>query len=109
MYLHFKMQETENDDNERGGHKGSNKRQVVASLDGGELGPERKLYCRELVARYGYLLALNWNLGEEINDASHDQKAAWADYFATHDPYGHHIVIHNGATRTTTSWETPRG
>ncbi|MFW6162974.1 MAG: putative collagen-binding domain-containing protein, partial [Planctomycetota bacterium] len=42
-------------------------------------------------------LALNWNLGEEINNASTAQKKAWAEYFWTHDPYHHHIVIHNGA------------
>jgi hypothetical protein len=29
------------------------------------LGPERKLYLRELIARFGHHLALNWNLGEE--------------------------------------------
>jgi hypothetical protein len=81
MYLHFKTLETENE----------------LLLDGGDLGPERKLYYRELIARFSHHLALNWNLGEEINDASTAQKAAWANYFWTHDPYQHHIVIHNGA------------
>ncbi|AQT68495.1 hypothetical protein STSP2_01660 [Anaerohalosphaera lusitana] len=79
MYLHFKTQETENE----------------LLLDGGDLGPERKLYYREMIARFAHHLALNWNLGEEVNDASTAQKAAWADYFWTHDPYQHHIVIHN--------------
>ena len=79
MYLHFKTMETENE----------------LLLDKGDLGPQRKLYYRELIARFGHNLALNWNLGEEINDASHEQKVAWANYFWTHDPYQHHIVIHN--------------
>ena len=79
MYLHFKTMETENE----------------LLLDKGDLGPQRKLYYRELIARFGHNLALNWNLGEEINNATHEQKAAWADYFWTHDPYQHHIVIHN--------------
>jgi hypothetical protein len=79
MYLHFKTQETENE----------------LLLDKGDLGPHRKLYYRELIARFAHNLALNWNLGEEINDATHEQKVAWADYFWTHDPYQHHIVIHN--------------
>jgi len=79
MYLHFKTLETENE----------------LLLDGGDLGPQRKLYYRELIARFAHHLALNWNLGEEINDATHDQKVAWANYFWTHDPYQHHIVIHN--------------
>jgi hypothetical protein len=78
---HFKTLETENE----------------LLLDKGDLGVERKLYYRELIARFSHHLALNWNLGEEINDASTEQKAAWANYFWTHDPYQHHIVIHNGA------------
>ena len=41
----FKMQETENDDHDKG--------YVPESLDGGDLGTQRKLYCRELVARFG--------------------------------------------------------
>ncbi|MCW1921004.1 DNRLRE domain-containing protein [Luteolibacter arcticus] len=80
MYLHFKTQETENE----------------LLLDGGNVGNQRKLYYRELVARFGHHLALNWNLGEEINDASTSQKKAWAQYFHDIDPYDHHIVIHNG-------------
>ncbi|MHC4540529.1 MAG: DUF5060 domain-containing protein, partial [Planctomycetota bacterium] len=79
MYLHFKMMETENE----------------LLLDKGDLGVERKLYYRELIARFGHHLALNWNLGEEINDASTEQKVSWANYFWTHDPYRHHVVIHN--------------
>ena len=79
MYLHFKTLETENE----------------MILDKGDLGPQRKLYYRELIARFSHNLALNWNLGEEINNASHDQKVSWAHYFWTHDPYQHHIVIHN--------------
>ena len=36
-------------------------------LDEGELGPERKLYYREMIARFGHHLALEWNLCEEYN------------------------------------------
>lgn len=92
MYLHFKLQETENDDN-NGGHKGPDKGRVQTSLDGGDLGPERMLYCRELVARYGHLLALNWNLGEE-NTQSTKQQRDMAKYIAAMDPYDHIIVVH---------------
>ena len=49
LHLHFKTQETENDQD----------------LDGGRLGTERRLYYRELIARFAHHLALNWNLGEE--------------------------------------------
>jgi len=82
MYLHFKTLETENE----------------LTMDGGHLGPERTLYYRELIARFGYHLALNWNLGEEINDASTAQKQAWSRYFYETDPYHHHQVIHNGSS-----------
>lgn len=83
MYLHFKTQEAEN----------------VNLLDGGNTGPHRKLYYRELIARFGHHLALNWNLGEEVglgHEVSTAKKIAWANYFADHDPYHHHMVIHNG-------------
>ncbi|NRB48741.1 MAG: DUF5060 domain-containing protein [Saprospiraceae bacterium] len=88
LYLHFKLQETENDD-----HTHGKKASVPASLDGGELGPQRRLYLRELIARYGYLLALNWNLGEE-NTQSKEQRQAMAAYIKNVDPYAHNIVLH---------------
>jgi hypothetical protein len=91
MYLHFKMQETENDDNNQGAK--SKSKFVPTSLDGGNLGVQRKLYCRELVARFGHNLALNWNLGEE-NTQSTVQIKAMIDYIADLDAYNHNIVIH---------------
>lgn len=84
MYLHFKTQEAEN----------------TALLDEGKLGPQRKLYYRELIARFSHNLALNWNLGEEVGlgfKPKTQDKKDWAEYFWTHDPYQHHIVIHNGS------------
>lgn len=91
-YLHFKMQETEMDDNNRG-HKAASHGNVPTSLDGGNLGAERKLYCRELIARFGHALALNWNLGEE-NTQSTKQQKDMARYIAATDPYDHLIVVH---------------
>jgi len=85
MYLHFKTQETENDQ----------------LLDGGNLGTQRKLYYRELIARFGHHLALNWNLGEEndiydeLNDSQNTRVKAYANFFENLDPYNHHIVIHS--------------
>lgn len=89
MYLHFKLQETENDDGrKRGGHGLPD-----ASLDGGKLGVQRKLYLKELIARFGHNLALNWNLGEE-NTQSTEEQIAMAQYIADLDPYDHLIVVH---------------
>lgn len=77
LYLHFKTQETENDQD----------------MDGGALGRERKLYYRELVSRFAYHLALNWNLGEENSNTS-AQRVAFAQYIRDLDPYDHNIVVH---------------
>lgn len=83
FFIHFKTQEAEN----------------VNLLDNGFLGTERKLYYRELIARFSHHPALNWNVGEEVglgHDVSTAKKQAWADFFWNNDPYQHHIVIHNG-------------
>ena len=77
LYLHFKTQETENDH----------------YLDGGNLGTERKLYYRELIARFSHHLALNWNLGEE-NTNSANQIKDFTQYFYDNDPYRHNVVLH---------------
>jgi len=77
MFLHFKLQEQENDQD----------------LDGGALGVERKLYFRELVARFAHHLALNWNLGEE-NTNTAEQCRDFARWFAAIDPYDHPVVVH---------------
>ncbi len=77
MFLHFKTQETEND----------------RKMDGGDLGPERRLYYRELISRFGHHLAMNWNLGEE-NRQTTAQQQDMAAYFSQHDPYVSPIVLH---------------
>ncbi|MCB0327678.1 MAG: DUF5060 domain-containing protein [Bdellovibrionales bacterium] len=82
MYLHFKTQETENDQ----------------LLNNGSLGVERKLYYRELIARFGHHLGLNWNLGEENTQTAQQQKDM-AQYFYDHDPYQSHIVMHTYSTQ----------
>ena len=86
MYLHFKLSESEN--------SGARKKDNVA-MDKGELGPERKLYLRELNARYGHLLAINRNLGEE-NTQTVQQQRDMARYIHDTDPYHHLIVTHTG-------------
>ena len=88
MFLHFKLQETENDDLNNKKKEGPEQ-----ALDDGNLGPERKAYLREMVARYGHNLALNWNIGEE-NTQSIEQIVAQAKYLREIDPYGHLIVLH---------------
>jgi hypothetical protein len=77
LMLHVVTQETENDQ----------------ALDRGELGPQRKLYYRELIARFGHHLALVWNLGEE-NSNTDAQRKAFATYIRGLDAYRHPIVCH---------------
>jgi len=77
IMLHLITQETENDQ----------------LLDEGALGPQRKLYYRELIARFGHHLALVWNLGEE-NTNTDAQRKEFAHYIRALDPYDHPIVVH---------------
>ncbi|GAA3514664.1 hypothetical protein GCM10022393_30780 [Aquimarina addita] len=77
MYLHFKTMETENDN----------------FMDSNENGRERKLYYRELIARFGHHLALNWNLTEETT-LDDDVTIDITEYIKSIDAYGHNIVIH---------------
>jgi Domain of unknown function (DUF5060)/Putative collagen-binding domain of a collagenase len=87
MFLHFKLVEQE----------------CQGLLDNGAIGGKTQLYYREMLARFGHHLSLNWNLGEESGDWANDhvtppmntpQRLAAAEYFYQHDPYRHHVVIH---------------
>lgn len=89
MFLHFKTLEAENQ----------------GLLDNGGVGLYTKLYYRELIARFGHHLALNWNLCEETGDWQNPPRTfpvdvqgrlTLAHYVNAIDPYKHHIVIHNG-------------
>lgn len=96
IFLHFKTLEVENQ----------------GLLDNGGIGSFTRLYYRELIARFGHHLALNWNLCEEVGDwETFDaaktfplhgaERQALAQFVHDTDPYNHHLVIHNG------DWFTP--
>ena len=87
MMLHAVLQETENE----------------TLLDDGDTGPERSLYLRELIARFGHHRALNWNLGEENGPnkwsesngfQTNAQTAAMAKFFTDNDPYDNYVTVH---------------
>lgn len=85
ILLHVVTQETENE----------------LMLDGGDTGFDRSLYYSELIARFGHHPALVWNLGEENGpvhwrpEGQNDvQRQSMAQYFESHDPYGHPVIIH---------------
>ena len=84
IFLHFVLNEAE----------APNKRE----LDEGELRTERRLYYRELIARFGHHLAMEWNLCEEYNlqfDFGPDRIRAFAGYIKAVDPYDHPIAVHS--------------
>jgi len=62
-------------------------------LDNGAMGTERKLFFRELIARFGYLLAAKWNLGEE-NDFSVTELRKHAAYIKALDWSQKPIAVH---------------
>ncbi len=80
IMLHFALQEIDND----------------VLLNNGDLGRERKLFYREMMARFGYHNALMWNIGEELrSDRNTDaQRKDYIDYIAYLDSYEHAIVAH---------------
>ena len=77
MFLHFKTHETETDH----------------LMDEGVFGIEGKLYYRELIARFGHHLSMNWNLGEENNQPI-EEALKVAHYVSKLDAYSSHLVIH---------------
>ena len=88
LMLHIVTQETENE----------------LLLDNGDTGPQRKLYYRELIARFGHHLAITWNMGEENGPAPFTPKAqtiaqqkAMVKYMKETDPYQSLTVIHTHA------------
>jgi hypothetical protein len=84
LHLHFVLNEAEE----------ANKRE----LDNATMGVERKLFYREMIARFGHHNALQWNISEEYNykyPLSPDTVKAFADYIQQQDPYDHPITVHN--------------
>lgn len=63
-------------------------------LDGGQLGLQRKLFFRELVARFASHPAILWTLSEE-NDYPVPTLRDFADRLRALDPYDHPVGFHN--------------
>ena len=98
MMLHFVLSETEN-----------------ASLfeimeGGGSFSPARKIFYREMVARFGHHLAITWNIGEENQwetnvqygaAISDDQRKKFSTWIRELTYYPDHISVHNGPSGNT--------
>jgi len=85
LMKHFVLQETEN----------------VVLLDNGYTDVQRKIYLRELVARFGHYLAVTWNLGEENGPTNwsplgqtDEQRKDMANYLKSINPYPNSVVLH---------------
>ncbi len=70
-------------------------------LDNGDTGLERKLYYRELIARFAHHKNIIWNMGEENGSApwwphaqNDQQRYAMIRYVKDADPYKNPVVIH---------------
>ena len=79
------------------------------SKEGGSFAKSRKVYYRELVARFGYLNAITWNIGEENGwekdgkigkKNSTTQRKDFANYMKSLTYYNDLISIHNGPSGT---------
>jgi hypothetical protein len=99
IMAHFVLQETENE----------------CLLDMGHTGVQRRLYLRELIARFGHHLAITWNLGEENGPAdwtpigqTDAQKKDMANYIKKLNPYPCNVVLHtHGSAAKRDEYLTP--
>ncbi|MDX2432409.1 MAG: DUF5060 domain-containing protein [Bacteroides sp.] len=85
MMMHFVLQETENE----------------VLLDAGFTDVQRRIYLRELVARFAHHAALSWNIGEENGPAhwtpigqTDQQKKDMMTYLKGINPYPSNVVLH---------------
>lgn len=66
----------------------------------------RKLFYREMIARFGHNLGVSWNIGEENGWSdgepeelykkgnTDEQRIMFANYIKEVDPYDHHLAVH---------------
>lgn len=85
IMAHFVLQETENE----------------VLLDGGNSDVQRRIYLRELVARFAHHAAISWNIGEENGPAhwtpvgqTDQQKKEMMAYLKGINPYPSIVVLH---------------
>ncbi|MEP4079463.1 DUF5060 domain-containing protein [Haloferula sp.] len=92
LMVHFQLSESENTN------------YFEAKDGGGSFADARKIFYREMVARFGHHLALTWNVGEE-NQApgkdfhqpnTHAQRKEFASWIRDLTYYKDHISVHNG-------------
>jgi hypothetical protein len=79
IFLHLQLAETENANENY--------------HDGGQLGIERQLFYRQMLARFGHHPGMEYDLGEE-NDYGPARRVAFARYLKSIDAYDHPVTTH---------------
>jgi len=93
IFLHFVLNEAEE----------PNKRE----LDDAKLGTERKLFYREMIARFGHHNALQWNISEEYDlglNLGPGRVKEFAEYIKAVAPYDHPITVHHMGKNPEPAW-----
>jgi len=84
LLLHFVLNEAETPNKEE--------------LDDAQLGVERKVFYREMIARFGYHNAIQFNISEEYNlnlNLGVQRVVDFAAYISAVDPYDIPVTVHN--------------
>jgi len=87
IMLHFVLNEAET----------PNKRE----LDDANLGTERRLFYREMIARFGHHQAIVWNISEEYNlnlDLGSETVLEFARALKGQDPFDRPVTVHNAGS-----------
>ena len=71
-------------------------------LDNGELGVTRKMFYREMMARFNHLNGVTWNIGEEhrapeLGGNTNAQRLDFVNYLTDLDRYDHPVVMHTSS------------
>ncbi|MER2491265.1 DUF5060 domain-containing protein [Catenovulum sediminis] len=89
LLMHIILQETENE----------------LLLDNGDMGDQRNLYLREMIARFAHFPGIIWNIGEENgpvkwspNGQTPEQVKQMARFIKKNDPYRHPVLVHSHAS-----------
>lgn len=68
-------------------------------MDDGSLGVERKLYYREMIARFAHHNGIQWNISEEYDIPPYPLEPwkirEFARFIRSTDPYSHPVTVHN--------------
>jgi Domain of unknown function (DUF5060)/Putative collagen-binding domain of a collagenase len=71
------------------------------NMNQGKLFEERKLYYREMIARFGHHLAVTWDLGLDLTPEQIEERSA---YIKLTDPYSSPVAVRTSSATALTAW-----